>query len=163
MVSTKKNKIESPENYTDIGKQAYNNALKTNNDKVEIREFSNELLKDYFPNLIEAVKRGKGKYEGNYYVVVLTKRERLIAKTLRNFFFTTQACPTPGYEQAVYEFDPKDETLDFLWIIPSKDMCADLYKKRYLLEFKSDPLLPFVIDFMEGNLLTRAMLLNNEL
>jgi hypothetical protein len=162
MVSTKKNKIESPENYTDIGKQAYNKSLKTNTDRVEVRELNNEKNKNYMATVIDTALKSKNKYDDNYYVVVLTKRERLISRAIRNLFFTTQACPTPSYEQAVYMFNPDDEVLDFLWIVPSKEMCNKMYQQRYFIELQSDPLLPFVIDFVEGKLLEKAKFLNNE-
>jgi len=158
----KEKKIEDPKYYTDIGKQLIARSAKITNETVEVRELSKEMNKDYMSLLIQTSLSGKDKYVGNYYVVVLTKRERLISTALRNFFFTRQTCPTPSYEQAVYVFNPKEEWLDFLWMIPSKYLCDKMYNQRHFIELRADPLLPFVVDFIEGNLLAKAMELNNE-
>ncbi|HUV84175.1 MAG TPA: hypothetical protein VMV86_00615 [Methanosarcinales archaeon] len=155
-------KVEDPSSYTDIGKQAIEKASKINNDTVEVRELSKEMNKDYMTTLIDTALKDKSKYEGNYYVVILTKRERLIKRVLRNLFFTRQSCPTPSYEQTVYKFDPKEESLEFLWIVPSKGICKIMYKQRHAIEIQSDALLPYVIDFYEGKLMRKAMELNKE-
>jgi len=155
-------KIEDPSSYTDIGKQALERNLKTNNDTVQVRELSKEMNKDYMDTLIDTALKDKSKYEGNYYVVVLTKRERLIKRTIRNLFFTRQSCPSPSYEQTVYKFNPKDEILEFLWVVPSKSICEKMIQQRYFIELQSDPLLPYVVDFYTGELMYKAMELNKE-
>jgi len=42
--------------------------------------------KGYMDTLKDTALKGKKNYTGTFYVVVLTKRERLIEKTLRNIF-----------------------------------------------------------------------------
>jgi len=158
----KKKKIESPSEYNDIGKQYIEQASKINTDTVQVRELSNEMNKSYMDTLIDTAIEGKKKYTGIFYVVVLTKRERLIAKTMRNYFIARQSCPTPSYEQAVYKFDSSDENLQFLWIVPSKEICRSMYASRYNLEMQNDPLLPFVVDYLEGRLYDKAIELNNK-
>jgi len=155
-------KVEHPSSYTDIGKQALEKASKINTDRVEVRELSKEINKDYMTTLMEIAQKDKHKYEGSYYVVVLTKRERLVQRVIRNLFFTKQACPTPSYEQAVYMFNPETDTLEFLWIVPSRNICNIMYQQRHFVELQSDPLLPYVVDFIEGKLLLTAKRLNKE-
>jgi len=155
-------KIEDPSNYTDIGKQAYDKASKHTSETVEVRELSKEMNKDYMSTLIDTALKGKKKHEGSFYVVVLTKTERLISKTLRNLFFTRQSCPTPNCDQTVYSFDPKTEDLRFLWVVPSKYLCNKIYAQKYSIGSGRNALLPFVVDYMEGALLGRAMFLNKE-
>ena len=157
-----KKKIEAPSEYNDIGKQCLKASEKINNDTVEVRELSKEMNKGYMDTLKDTAIDGKKKYTDTFYVVVLTKRERLISKVLRNFFYARQSCPTPSYEQAVYKFNSKDEVLTFLWMIPSKQLCKDMFKQRHDLNMVNDPLLPFVIDYVTGRLYVKAIELNEE-
>lgn len=161
-MEARKKKLEAPSEYTDIGRQYLKEASKTNTDTVEIRELSDEMNKGYMDTLIDTALKGKSKYSGTFYVVVLTKRERLIKKTLRNYFYARKSCPTPSYEQAVYAFNSGDESLKFLWMVPSKKMCGDMYNQRYNIEMVNDPLLPFVVDYVTGRLHVRAIDLNDE-
>jgi len=156
-------KIEDPSNYTDIGRQAFEKASKHTDETVEVRELSKEMNKDYMTTLVDTALKGKEKHTGNYFVVVLTKVERLISKTLRNYFFTRQSCPTPNCDQTVYMFNPVTEDLTFLWVIPSKRLCKKIYLQKYSIGLHKNELLPFVVDYMEGKLLSRARELNNEI
>ena len=159
-MTKKAKKIEAPSSYTDIGKQYIEKASKINTDTVEVHELSKEMNKDYMSTLIDTALKAKQKYDGTYYVVVLTKREKLIQTAIRNFFVARKSCPTPSYEQTVYRFNPKDESLEFLWIVPSKDIAKGMYSQRYNLELCGDSLLPFVVDFFEGRLYNKAIKLN---
>ena len=161
-MEVKKKKIEAPSEYTDIGKQYLKESEKINTDTVEVRELSKEMNKGYMDTLKDTALKGKKNYTGTFYVVVLTKRERLIEKTLRNYFYARQTCPTPSYEQAVYKFNSKDESLTFLWMVPSKKLCEDMLIQRHDLNMVNDPLLPFVIDYVTGRLYVKAVSLNDE-
>jgi len=147
---------------TDIGKQAYDKASKVSNETVEIRDLSDNMHKGYMDTLKDTAIKGKKKYTNTFYVVVLTKREKLIAKTMRNYFYARQSCPTPGYEQAVYKFNSKDESLSFLWMVPTKEMCNQMYEQRFCMDLINDPLLPYVVEFIEGGLYRQALTLNGE-
>ena len=159
-MNVKKPKKTGLENYTDIGAQLAEKETKIDHSRVTIRELSNEMNKDYMSTLIDTALEGKKKYTGTFYVVVLTKRERLIAMSLRNYFIARKSCPTPNYEQAVYRFNAKDEALDFIWMVPSKDLWDSMYLHRLDLELQSDSLLPHVVDYVEGKLFDKTIKLN---
>ena len=54
--------------------QLYLQAMsKINNDKVEIRELSNEMHKDYIPNLKKAADKGLKLYDGDFSEEYLSK------------------------------------------------------------------------------------------
>lgn len=122
-----------------------------------------EQLNDYELNINESIRKGKSEYTSDFFVVVLTKKERLMKNVLRNYFITRITCPTPEYDQAVYRYDRKKESVDFLWVVPSKHTC-EMYKK-YTLEVPKEEyeLLRFVLDFEDGTLFKQALLFNKEI
>lgn len=125
-------------------------------EKIDLRELQGEFNKDYMENLIKAAKGGKGKYgqHTKYYVVVLMKRERIMKKVLRNYFFTRLTCPSPSHDLTVYSYDSETEDLQFLWLIPDKKVCKEVYSKRYT---SPNAITPYVVDFMEARLSKKAI------
>jgi len=99
-----------------------------------------------------AVENGKEDFEGDFFPVVLFKRERLLKNIIRQYFFTRQSCPTPEYDQVVYKYFRKEHKLDFLWVVPDKqtviDMCmiGDSFPKEH------QDLVSFAKDFNTGEL-----------
>lgn len=121
-----------------------------------------EQLENYESNFFECVNRGKGMFPGDFYVVVITKREKLFANVLRNFFFPTLACPTPTWDQIVYKYTRKDESHDLIWVIPDKHTCGFMIENRLALDLSQQQLLKFVMDFKDGSLDRKARTLNGE-
>lgn len=121
-----------------------------------------EQLGEYEQNIIECVLSHRNEYEGDFYVVVATKKERLMENVLRNFFWARKTCPTPQYDEAVYRFDREAEEIQFLWVVPSKDTC--IVMKNHINEVISEEreLLNFVLQFYDGTLLRIAKRLNGE-
>lgn len=129
-------------------------------------ELQREIHKDFEKHFYECIGRGKRCNEGDFYVVVTTKKERLMQNVIRNYFGFRSTCPTPEWDQAVYKYngacDDKSESVDFLWVVPSKDSC-ELLKDNALLVDKSErELLKYVLDFNDGTLLSLAKKLNSE-
>ena len=159
---TKKNKdtrVKGPDELTPVG-EIYTELQRKKHSNVELGEFTKEFNKDYMDNLVQAAMDGKKKYNTTFYVVVLFRRERLMKKLLRNGFLSRQSCPTPNYDQTVYKFNPTTEELEFLWVIPSPEICTQLYNKRLDIEIRKHPLMPYVVNFKEGKLLEKAKELN---
>lgn len=121
-----------------------------------------EQLSDYENNIFECVNRGKVDFAGDFYVVVITKRERLMQNVLRHYFFPRISCPTPDYDQTVYRYIKTDEHLEFMWVIPNKQSCFDIRDNRLSLDLSQNQLLQFVLDFLDGTLDKKARALNNE-
>ena len=92
----------------------------------------------------------------------LTKKEKLLNNVLRNYFFPTQACPTPTWDQAIYHYHSADDRLEFLWVIPSKDTCELFQENALYIVPEEKELLRFVLDFEDGTLLRLAKKLNKE-
>jgi hypothetical protein len=121
-----------------------------------------EQLDDYEKNVHDCVSAHLGKFEGDFYVVVLTKKERLMQNVLRGYFFARQSCPTPDYDQAVYKYSREDDRLDFMWVVPNSDSVNYMKNNPHKVPKDKYALLKFVLQFADGSLLRLAKKLNNE-
>jgi hypothetical protein len=125
-------------------------------------ELEHAMQKDYLKELLACCASGKKVVAGDFFLVVLTKKEPLMPNVLRNYFFYRKSCPTPDYDQAVYHYKSKDEEIVLLWVIPSKDAC--LYLKDHALEVAPEEkeLLRYVLKFSDGTLWEVSKKLNKE-
>lgn len=121
-----------------------------------------EQLSDYENHINQCIDRCKQEYDGDFYIVVLTKKERLLKNVIRNYFMGRKSCPTPEYDQAVYRFNRLQGTVEFMWVVPAKDICQHMIENALELPKEERALLEFVIDFTDGTLLRRAKALNHE-
>jgi hypothetical protein len=122
-----------------------------------------ENLTQYDAYLHNCALEGKKVYPRDFFLVVLTKKERLMPNVIRNYFIHRVSCPTPTFDQAVYQFHRAQEKIEFLWVVPSQDTCQFLLENIALVDKSEHDLLKFVIDFSEGILLKKAKILNGEL
>lgn len=121
-----------------------------------------EQLTDYEKNIHECVQSNLGSFEGDFYIVCLIKKERLMQNVMRGYFFARQSCPTPDYDQIVYKYIKEDANLDFLWIVPD-DWAVNFMKNNpSSVEPDKYKLLEFVLKFVDGSLLRMAKKLNKE-
>ena len=121
-----------------------------------------EAHKDYEKNLYEAIDRGKKSYDGDFFIVILTKKERLLDRVIRNFFFVRASCPTPEYDQTVYHFHRKSDKIEFLWVLPSKDTCYTFLHNINKIAHEERDLLKFILKDKSGELLALSKKLNGE-
>jgi len=121
-----------------------------------------EQLKDYEKNIHECVQSHLGKFEDDFYVICLTKKERLMQNVLRGYFFARQSCPTPDYDQSVYKYHRADAKLEFLWVVPCDDVVNYMKNNPTLVDTDKYGLLDFVLKFADGSLLRLSKKLNNE-
>lgn len=121
-----------------------------------------EQLTDYDKNLELCVQSNKGKLEGDFYVVVITKKERLLQNVIRAYFFARISCPTPDYDQAVYKYDRATGDLRLLWIIPSQQGANMMSSNSHLVPLEQHELLSFVLRFRDGDLFELAKKENGE-
>jgi hypothetical protein len=121
-----------------------------------------EQISKYYDNLIQCIKDNKDKFASSFYVVVITKKERLLENVIRNYFFARVSCPTPDYDQAVYFYDAKAEQLSFVWVLPDKETSMMLLQNWGKVAPEERDLLQFVIDFSSGKLFWLAKKLNGE-
>ena len=125
-------------------------------------ELERAMHQDYESNIIECVQEGSKKFSSNFYVVVITKKEKLMPNVIRNYFIHRLTCPTPDYDQTVYFYNRKEDYLEFMWVIPSKDTCDLLRFNALEVHQTEKELLKYVLDFYDGSLLNLARRLNKE-
>jgi len=125
-------------------------------------ELEREMHKDYESNIHECIETTKKKIVGDFYVVVLTKKEKLLPNVIRNYYFGRLTCPTPDYDQTVYRYNATDDYIEFVWVIPSKDTCELLRFNALEVHQSEKELLGYILDFYDGSLLKTAQRLNRE-
>lgn len=125
-------------------------------------ELQREILKEYEGNIVECIERGKKETSNDFFVVVEVKKERLLKNVVRNMFFWRHSCPTPTYDQTVYHYHAKEEALEFLWVLPAKDIYFMFLDNRLQIDPKEWGLLEFVLKDSRGELLAKAKELNGE-
>lgn len=121
-----------------------------------------ENLKEYDNNIYECIEIGKKEYMFDFYVIVITKKEKLMPNVLRHYFLSRHSCPTPQYDEAVYKYHRKADHIEFLWVIPSKDTCDYFVVNSLNIAEEERELLNFVLRFTSGELDSFAKKLNNE-
>ena len=123
-----------------------------------------EQLGDYELNIQMCIDNGCAHYpfSETFYVVVITKKERLMQNVLRNYFSHRLSCPTPEWDQVVYQYHIRTGDLTFLWVIPAKDICKEMSDNPLGVHESERELLNFVLDFNDGTLLKLAKKLNGE-
>ncbi len=125
-------------------------------------ELEREMHKDYEKNLFLCAENHKQHLFGDFYIEVITKKEPLMQNVLRNYFLAVQACPSPNYDQTVYRYHRSNDTIEFLWVIPAKDICEMLTFNALQVPESERELLKFVLEFNDGTLLRLAKKLNGE-
>lgn len=144
-----------------VGKAAVNLQLK-DEPSHSVIDYQREMHKDFEKNIYDCVERGKKGFSSDFFVVVITKKERLFENVIRNYFINRKSCPTPEWDQAVYSYNHKDDHLKFMWVIPAKDICE--YYRFYMLLVVPEEreLLNFVLEFHDGTLFRLSKKLNGE-
>lgn len=129
---------------------------------IEVREQGQEMTSSYLDELLKVLAEGKQKQQGDFFIVVLTKREKLLVNVIRNYFFYRHTCPTPDYDQAVYHYVKNDDELALLWVLPNRDYAMEIKDNALTLDREYKEILGYVLDFADGTLYKKACLLNKE-
>lgn len=129
----------------------------------EVHRGSNS-KKSYEEEVWDTVDRGRNdpEIEGDFYVIVLVKKERHLKNVVRQFFFYRKSCPTPEFDQTVYKYHRKADEIEFIWTIPNNATCMFLPKMGSDLPDDQQLLLEMVNAFNKGDLYRKARALNKE-
>lgn len=146
-----------------IAQQVYENNAQYNGEEVGVVEVIDAAHEDYESSLLECINNGKEIYDGDFFVTILHKVERLLTDVNRFYFIPRLSCPTPSYDQVVYKFHRKDEMLEFIWVVPDKDVCSYYLNDPLRVPPEEKDLLNFIYDFIDGALDIRCKILNNEM
>jgi hypothetical protein len=122
-----------------------------------------EQLNLYESNMFEAIERGKKLYPKDFYIVVETKKEPKMKNVIRNYFIPRQSCPTPQYDEAVYQYNHLSDSCEFLWVLPSRDVYNMMKNNPLEIPKEERQLLQFVLEDADGTLLNKCKKLNGEI
>lgn len=125
-------------------------------------DYEREMHKDYEREIFTCIDTHLPKIDGDFFVVVLRKLERLLQNVHRNFFLARKSCPTPTYDQVVYKYHRELDAVEFIWVVPDMETCAVFTRNALLIDHDEKQLLKFVLDFNDGTLDVLAKKLNNE-
>lgn len=129
-------------------------------DPIEIQRATE---KDYMDNLIKCVELNKARYPHDFFIVVITKMERILLNTPRNYFVARKSCPMPNYDQALYFYNSKMERLEYIWSVPDRDTVYLFLDNRDHIPSSQYQLFQFVLDFTDGTLDKLCVKYNNEI
>ena len=101
-------------------------------------------------------------YLGDFYIEVYTWKSPLFQNEIERRFFTRQTCPAPNYDQTVYKFDFKKETVEEIWVLGSRETC--FYFMQNTKEIKPEFLqtVDYIRRFSNGELFRLMKELNGE-
>jgi len=136
--------------------------IEKSDDRHSVEEQMREQLSDYDKELYRCFDDNKQKYKTRFYIVVLTRGERALKNVIRHQFFARNSCPTPEYDQTVYQCHKDWAEPRFMWVIPCKGYCDFLIANSSRVPQEEWQLLRFVLDLEDGTLLKLAKKLNNE-
>lgn len=125
-------------------------------------ELERSMQEDYLDNLKECITTHQKLFPGDFYIVVITKNEKLMPNVFRNYFSARMSCPTPEYDQSVFKYVKASEHVEYLWTVPSKDTCIHLKENAQYVVKEEQELLRFVLHFLDGTLLNVSKHLNGE-
>lgn len=139
---------------------ALNHAAKTDLNQSDTWETTQEREKEIMRNLLELVASNRQKVKGDFFVMLLSKKEKLLTQVIRDRLFALKACPTPNYGQTLWKYHHLDQRLEFIWTVPPKDVV--MFLKRYPIEMSDmcGDLIRQVFNFIDGTLDRRTIELN---
>lgn len=136
--------------------------LQKNDGPQSVIDMQRAMQEDYLDHLKQCIETHKNKFPGDFYVVVITKNEKLMPNVFRNYFSARISCPTPEYDQSVFKYFAQTEHVEYLWTVPSKDACIHLKENAQYVVKEEQQLLKFAVQFLDGTLDNVAKHLNGE-
>lgn len=149
---------------TTVGAAALNLAQKTAGEAYAPVELQQEIHKgdSGITGLLECVERGKKENDSDFFIVCITKKERLLQNVIRTYYLHRKTCPTPSWDEAVYRYNRKDDSVEFLWVIPDKQTCELMISLPDQIPLDHAQLQSYVVQMYNGDLFERSKRLNGE-
>jgi hypothetical protein len=145
-----------------IGAMA-NDLLLKEPDSRDPDEISLEVHKDYLDNVYKCIEASKKRWPNkDFYVVVLTKHEKILILGFRRYFTGRLSCPTPNYDQIVYQYTAKGDEAKLLWCLPNRKACRMYVLNKHMVDPSEYEILNYIMKYKDGRLLKLAKKLNGE-
>lgn len=113
--------------------------------------------------LLECVELNKKVYNGDFFIVCITKKERLLHNVVKTQYLARFTCPTPSWDEAVYRYNKNDDCVEFLWVIPDKQTSQWMLNNPQEVPEDHQQLRSYVVQMYNGALLDRAKRYNGEM
>ncbi len=128
-----------------------------------VEDQTREQLTDYEKNVLECAQTFKNNHPGvDFFVVVLTKAEKLLGNVIRNYFIGRYTCPMPNYDQTVFRYTHEDDNIRLVWTLPNRAACHAIIADPLAVRSEARQLVAYVLDFQDGTLASLAKRLNKE-
>ncbi len=139
---------------------ALNQQAVTNINQSDTWETTQEREKEIMKNMAQFVATKKDEIKGDFFVMLLSKKEKFLEQVIRDRLFALRACPTPNYGQSIWKYHFADDRLEFIWTVPPKEVV--MFLKRYPIEMNDmcGDLIKNIFDFIDGTLDKRTVELN---
>jgi hypothetical protein len=124
-------------------------------------ETTHEREREIMRNMTDFVAKKKIEHrQSDFYIMLLSRKEKLLANVVRDRLYCLRACPMPNYNQSLWKYHWKDDRLEFMWSVPPKE--AVDFLKRYPLEMSDmcSDVIKCVFDFLDGTLARKTSELN---
>jgi len=144
-----------------VGKVA-SDLMQKKQESLDPIELERAMQSEYMDNLIKCVEDHRKKYIGDFFIVVLTKAEKLMPNVFRNYFYARRTCPTPNFDQSVYMFKADEEEIEYLWTLPDREVAHHLLENALHIHPTERDLLGFIVEFADGTLFKLAKKLSGE-
>src|SRR5229473_2953273 len=131
-------------------------------DSPYLLDYVNEYCKDYMPQFEECAELGKKRFKGDFFVVGLLHREKVLGNVIRRRFYAFETCPRPAYDQTVFKYYRKEERLEYLWTVPDPDTCDHFVFHALEIVPEEHCMLDMILDFRDGTLDKKSRELNGE-
>jgi hypothetical protein len=120
------------------------------------------MQEDYLNNLIDCINNHKVVFPNDFYIIVITKNERLMPNVFRSYFLGRISCPTPEFDQSVFRYYKDGDRAEHVWTVPSQDACYYLQENANYIIPEERELLGYAMRFLDGSLLKLSKQLNGE-
>lgn len=141
-----KRKLKNPYN---VGDKMIDDVARANN-VADVLDFMGYTLNEYQKCLEDTVHDAITKMKDDFYIEITFQKDKLLNKVFRLVPVIRNTCPLPFYDKDVYFFDKKEQKLEQLWSIPSKNVCNHKALIPITLEGKKE-LLESIDNYNNGN------------
>lgn len=139
-----------------VGQAAYDLLIRANatQEMQEVQETLDAMTPAYFAELEDCAKKNRRKYQGNFYIVCLRKKENFFINVLRQWFIARQTKPFasvlfrdyPNHDHDIWEINQSGDA-KLLWSLPPAQEQQTIMKNSHL--YHSD-LVKWINDYHDG-------------
>ena len=145
-----------------FGKKAYD-LIYSEPERQDPIQTQQEMLQKVEDEIWKTVDAGRKKIiNKNFYVVMSTKKDPVYPNLYTNLYWYRASCPTPTYDNNVWVYHVKDDTLEELWVLPDKETVELYYLNPLAVDPSEYTFLNYVMAFKNGDLDKKCRQLNKE-